>query len=337
LGRPGGGGHESVIAIVDAPAPDNQRWQPPAPPALHAARTFRHGGFAPWWIASYTALTRRMSASTAQDFDDNARELEAADGDAPEPFHNALTRDDVRHAFPRGADAGTVLHDLLQWCARQGFAHVLADPTGLRELAARRLAVRGWTDWLDPLCDWLREFLDIPLPLLNEEQSLRLSGLEQTLGEMEFWLPVRHLDTARLDTLITAHIWPGQERPPLGTGVLAGMIRGYVDLSFAHADRYWVLDYKSHWLGPNAAAYAPSALRAVMLAHRYDVQAALYLLALHRLLRARLPGYDPQQHLGGAAYCFLRGNQAQGRGLITLQTPCALIEALDAALPKGVS
>jgi exodeoxyribonuclease V beta subunit len=342
-----GAGHESVMAIQDAPAPDDRRWQPPAPPALRSARTFRHGGFAPWWVASYTALTRGLDApgaSASGGFYDAAQEwaLEAAADDAQpdvaEPLRKAAARaGDMRHAFPRGADAGAVLHALLQWCAQQGYARVRRDPSSLRDQAARRLAVRGWQHWVDPLCDWLLGYLDTPLVLLNKEQPICLSELELAVGEMEFWLPVRRLDAARLDALITAQIWPGQPRPPLDAGVLAGMIRGYIDLSFMYGGRYGVLDYKSHWLGPDAAAYSPSALRAVMLRHRYDVQAVLYLLALHRLLRARLPGYDMDQHLGGAAFCFLRGSQAQGSGVVTLHPPRALIEALDAALAEGAS
>jgi hypothetical protein len=49
-------------------------------------------------------------------------------------------------------------------------------------------------------------------------------------------------------------------------------------------------------------------MAAGMAEHRYDIQGAIYLLALHRLLRARLgERYDPQQQLGGAVFLFLRG------------------------------
>ena len=57
-----------------------------------------------------------------------------------------------------------------------------------------------------------------------------------------------------------------------------------------------------------------------MDASHYTLQAHLYLVALHRYLRWRLPGYDPEQHLGGYAYIFLRGvpgpltGGAEGRG-----------------------
>ena len=77
-----------------------------------------------------------------------------------------------------------------------------------------------------------------------------------------------------------------------------------------------------------------------MAQHRYDVQAALYLLALHRLLRARLgAGYDPAQQLGGAVYLFLRGIEGPEAGCCTM--PCsaallALLQGLDAMLGQEV-
>ena len=39
----------------------------------------------------------------------------------------------------------------------------------------------------------------------------------------------------------------------------------------------------------------------------YALQALLYTVALHRYLRWRLPGYDPDRHLAGVLYLFLRG------------------------------
>jgi exodeoxyribonuclease V beta subunit len=66
-----------------------------------------------------------------------------------------------------------------------------------------------------------------------------------------------------------------------------------------------------------------------MLDNRYDLQAVLYVFALHRLLRSRLAGYDYEQHVGGAAYLFLRGHAAPGQGVHLERPPLALIEALD--------
>ena len=44
-----------------------------------------------------------------------------------------------------------------------------------------------------------------------------------------------------------------------------------------------------------------------MLRHHYALQALLYAVALHRFLRWRLPGYDPEVHLAGVVYLFVRG------------------------------
>jgi exodeoxyribonuclease V beta subunit len=109
------------------------------------------------------------------------------------------------------------------------------------------------------------------------------------------------------------------------------MLKGYIDLVFCFQDRYYVLDYKSNHLGENVAAYAQTNMEKAMLEHRYDLQYVLYTLALHRLLKARLPGYDYQRHVGGAVYLFLRGVNDKGQGIYLDKPPQSLIEDLDAA------
>jgi len=61
----------------------------------------------------------------------------------------------------------------------------------------------------------------------------------------------------------------------------------------------------------------------------------LYVLALHRLLKSRLPGYDYDQHVGGALYLFLRGIDQPGCGLLHVSPPVALIEAMDAVFSQS--
>jgi exodeoxyribonuclease V beta subunit len=68
-----------------------------------------------------------------------------------------------------------------------------------------------------------------------------------------------------------------------------------------------------------------------MAAHRYDVQAALYLLALHRLLRGRLgAAYAPERQLGGAVFLFLRGLRGAAAGCHLVPPDLGLLDALDA-------
>jgi len=265
--------------------------------------------------------------------------------DAGRRFATAANR---LHGLPRGSRYGTFLHGLLEWAAQQewrdgegrvqvGFAAVAQAASLRRDMLMRRCRLRGLSDWVEPLDQWLEQLLTRSWTLQGLEDSagrapvLALQDLrpEQIQVEMEFWLASHAVDTRSLERLAQTQYLPGQARPPLLAEQLNGMLRGFIDLVFEHQGRYYVLDWKSNWLGPDDSAYTPQAMQAAILSHRYDLQFLLYLLALHRQLRARLPGYDYDQHIGGAVYVFLRGSAAPSQGLFTAKPPAALIEALD--------
>ncbi len=150
---------------------------------------------------------------------------------------------------------------------------------------------------------------------------MALNELESYQVELEFWFAAKRVNTQAIDALVSKHLLPGVERPALDADTLNGMLKGFIDLAFEHQGRFYVLDWKSNYLGPNDSAYEPEALRHALLAKRYDLQAALYLLAMHRLLKARLPDYDPHQHLGGSMTVFLRGSRSPGRGVVGEPAP----------------
>jgi exodeoxyribonuclease V beta subunit len=262
------------------------------------------------------------------------------------------------HAFPRGSRYGTFLHGLFEWAAHQacqqqdgtryqGFAAAVQGAAERRDMLARRCALRGLHEWIDPLDDWLTSMLTqtwilpgLGHPPAASPPALVLQDLTpcQLQVEMEFWLESRSVDTVLLDRLVLAHCLPGRSRPRLRANQLNGLLKGFIDLVFEHHGRYYVLDWKSNWLGPDDSAYTAQAMTRAVLEHRYDLQYLLYLLALHRLLRTRLPDYDYERHLGGAIYVFLRGSQAPSQGLFTDRPSRALIEALDqlfAGVPVG--
>jgi exodeoxyribonuclease V beta subunit len=157
------------------------------------------------------------------------------------------------------------------------------------------------------------------------------------MPEMEFWFPSERLDVGALDRLCRERLLNGIARPHLPQRALHGMLKGFADLVFEHEGRYWVLDYKSNALGPGDAAYTQAAMAAGMAAHRYDIQGAIYMLALHRLLRSRLgERYEPARQLGGAIFLFLRGiaNPAT-RGCRLLEPDLTLLDGLDQLLANG--
>ena len=99
--------------------------------------------------------------------------------------------------------------------------------------------------------------------------------------------------------------------------------------------RFYIVDYKSNWLGTRAGDYAQPQLVAAMGEHHYFLQYHLYTLALHRYLALRVPGYDYARDFGGVYYLFVRGmapEHAPATGVFFDRPEPALIDALAAAL-----
>ena len=323
--------------------------------ALAPAREYHGPAFEPWWIASYSALRRlgerydgsshsalSSVAETRITEPETARQaiLQEAVDDRPGDLSSDLVSEDQAKAlpsaelifpagFPRGPVPGTFLHGLLEWAAEEGFAKVASEPALREEQLARRCHIHGWSDWRTPLADWLGSLLVKPLPL-PEGGSLALASISQWQAEMEFWFSVRQVDAQALDRLVIRHSLAGTPRPAIAPAKLNGMLKGFIDLVFEHKGRYYIVDYKSNDLGPTPGDYERAALQQAILENRYDLQYLLYTLALHRLLRTRLPDYDYETHMGGVMYLFLRGIDGSGRGVFTDRPAAALIEAMDA-------
>jgi exodeoxyribonuclease V beta subunit len=304
--------------------------------ALRATRSVSASPRARWWITSYSALAHGATS-------DPESAAEAVLGEAPRNEAEAGTH--VQHppatgpipspmdAFPRGASAGTFLHYLLEWAAAVGFARAAAEPDLIRAEVERRCDASGFTAWAPLLIDWLPGFLATPLPLPGGT-PVALAGLARGRyrPEFEFHLEARDLSVPALDRLVCNATFDAAARPQLKPRSAHGMLKGFIDLVFEHEGRWWVADYKSnHRPGPDRTpSYHQAALAHSILEHRYDLQYALYLLALQRFLRARLPDYDYDRDVGGAVYLYLRGIESCGEGVFTDRPPRAMIDALDA-------
>ncbi|MEH6436563.1 exodeoxyribonuclease V subunit beta [Massilia sp. DD77] len=279
-----------------------------------------------WSIGSFTSLTRHAVA-VAPPAPMRAQEQTLLE-EEPAVATPPRIEDAPWHRFPRGSVPGNFMHEQLEWLAGEGFG-CLDDPACETRLV-QRIERAGWANRLDDALAWLRAIVAAELPPLGTS----LAELQDPLPEMEFWFPSERLDLPRLDRLCRAHIFDGAQRPILPERALHGMLKGFADLVFEHEGRFWVLDYKSNALGPGDAAYTQAAMEAGMLEHRYDIQGTIYMLALHRLLRARLgDSYRPREQLGGAVFLFLRGvaNPAT-RGCCTLAPDLALLDGLERLL-----
>ncbi|OCB03331.1 exodeoxyribonuclease V subunit beta, partial [Acidithiobacillus ferrivorans] len=272
------------------------------PPAEYTTSFEKH-----WGVASFSHLVRDL----------------AADPSAPLTPRRAQTGAPW-HRYPQGRNAGSFLHDQLQRLAQNGFAQTGQDL--FAEQLHKACTQAGLSDWVEETAEWLQAIVHSPLAPL----PATLHDLTDYQSEMAFWFPSDALRSDDLDRLCKQHVFPGAERPKLPQRVIHGMMRGFMDLVFSHAGRYYVLDYKSNVLGGGDAEYHAEALRDATLGHRYELQSSLYQLALHRLLRQRMgSSYRPATQLGGTLFFFLRGLHGPEQGMLHLPADLALLDALD--------
>lgn len=305
------------IALHIPSSPDNSRWQMPEQPVADLnARQIKRTLADDWRVTSYSGL-QQHGQSIAQDLMPKLDVDAAGVGDVlPEP---ALTP----HQFPRGASPGTFLHSLFE---ELDFTQPVST-----EWVLKMLQSGGFDEkWQPVLTDWVTAILQAPLT----QQGISLNQLtaKDKQVEMEFYLPIASpLKADALDALIREYDPLSAGCPPLNFRQVQGMLKGFIDLVFRHEGRYYLLDYKSNWLGDSSDAYTQDAMASAMQQHRYDLQYQLYTLALHRYLRHRIADYRYEDHFGGVIYLFLRGVDATdpNSGIFSTRPDAALIEKMD--------
>ncbi len=290
---------DGTIRVRSLPEPPADNL-PEARPAEEApvGREFKGHLDASWGVTSYSALA--AGGPGAADREDPPMPESA-------PLAPKGEGEGGLHDFPAGARAGLFFHALLETI--DFTAPVSAD------VVARKLAEFAFdASWAAPVGAMIAELA--ALPLLAGEHPPRLSEIcpERCVKEMEFYFPLNRVSPARLEEAL-APVGPppgggGPAEEPPGLLTFApthGFLRGFIDLVCEHRGRYYLVDWKSNRLGPGIDDYRSERLHPAMRTHRYDLQIQLYSLALHQLLRQRVPGYAYERHFGGAIYIFLRG------------------------------
>ncbi|WP_406908034.1 exodeoxyribonuclease V subunit beta [Citrobacter freundii] len=305
------------IACQTPGQPDGEPWQVAQSVSSElSAKILQRTPGDSWRVTSYSGLQQR-GHGIAQDLIPRL-DIDAA-GVSEVIEESGLTP----HQFPRGASPGTFLHSLFE---NLDFTQPV-DPHWVEE----QLALGGYdAHWTPVLTEWLDAILQAPLNETGVSLS-QLSAREKQV-EMEFYLPISQpLMASQLDALIRQYDPLSAGCPALDFMQVRGMLKGFIDLVFRHQGRYYLLDYKSNWLGEDSSAYTQQAMASAMQAHRYDLQYQLYTLALHRYLRHRIADYDYERHFGGVIYLFLRGVDRENpqQGIYATRPDGELIALMD--------
>ena len=330
---------------------------------------------------------------------DDAIDIDMRNASAPaEPLSNSSEpvteanesklkmEDDIRFTFVKGANAGTFLHEIFekidftnksQWSGvidRAVSSYQLPLVYSSAEQQSRRLQGQEGkaagliepdsidTTKHDALISWIEEV--IHAPLLASNQPLRSLSVSQRFAELEFNMGLSERFKAQdINKLFQQHLPNDTDKHvsliAQNTTHLYRYLRGEIDLVYEHAGRYYVVDYKSNFLGNSLSDYDKNTLKHAMSKAGYWLQAAIYQVALHRFLSIRIQDYEgnEEKYLGPVEYVFLRGvygshtdaidnvspntSEPAGSvppnecyGLVTWDIPIDFIKGLDALFGK---
>jgi exodeoxyribonuclease V beta subunit len=370
------GPHVALETLADrAPTPSHP---PGHSVATLIARPFDRALDTEWRRTSYSGLTAAVHGSATPSAGVASEPEPSKEDDEEGPASSEMSPDGQLDGWslpspmadlPTGAEFGVAVHAVLENVdpqavdleteVRQAAQTVLGRlPSG--DLTAERLAAA------------LIPAFGTPLGPLARHRTLADIPRADRLSELGFELPLAGGEVTRAEIVVADLVFLLREHlpsddplarypemladPALATQSLRGYLTGSIDAVLRVRDpddepRYLVVDYKTNWLGPQdgrpltVGDYAPARMAEAMLRAHYPLQALLYSVAVHRLLRWRQPGYDPVRHLGGVLYLFVRGmagpqtpveNQVP-YGVFSWRPPAALVSELSDLLDGGRS
>jgi exodeoxyribonuclease V beta subunit len=236
----------------------------------------------------------------------------------------------ILHTLKRGAKTGNLLHYIFE---NINFSNDAYWNRVLKE-AIRRFVPGQQELYLPMLHQLLRHVFDTEIIIDDIKFSLAEVAFNKRIAEFEFDFPVPEFFPDLLndlsDELASINV---RNFHDLSAGQLEGIMNGKIDLFFEHLGRYYILDWKSNYLGPTADDYAATFLTNAMNESNYHLQYLIYAVAAKKYLESRLPSFDYTNQFGGVMYLFVRGMRAgKDTGIFTCKPSLERISRLEAAL-----
>jgi len=236
--------------------------------------------------------------------------------------------------IPKGITLGNMLHHLFENIDFKG------DREHHRE-ELEKLVDKYFPHKKEELTEGFMEMvdhvLDSNITLKGEQITLRAISNASKKNEMEFDLRTEKVD------LVGLNKFKAGEGIELGCDTQypakTGLLNGYIDLFFKYNDKYYILDWKSNYLGDELSYYRGNEnMTAAMNEGNYHLQYLIYTVALKKYLDQRLLNFDFNRDFGGIIYMFLRGNRAgENTGVYTNKPTLEQVEALERIFSKPVS
>ncbi|MGB3452628.1 MAG: exodeoxyribonuclease V subunit beta [Moheibacter sp.] len=205
----------------------------------------------------------------------------------------------------KGARTGTLLHGILEKIdfSQSGDQWIY---TLKRELEGYKSEnASDYDEFSQMLIRLLEQVLNAELPAADNHFKLSEVNRANCLHELEFDFPVPEFLPKELNQVLPDNRIMISDRYQ---SQIEGLMTGFVDLFFQHNGKYYVLDWKSNYLGPGVDDYSPENLDKAMTENNYHLQYMIYSLAVKKYLQSRLgDSFDFDRDFGGVYYLFLRG------------------------------
>ncbi|MDR0478161.1 MAG: exodeoxyribonuclease V subunit beta, partial [Desulfobulbaceae bacterium] len=292
--------------------------------SIVTARQF-HGQFdLSWQMASFSSLARSGNNETF------AAEI------TPSRTGDARTEADGEKIalplLPKGARFGNLIHtclDKIDFTTPED--QLMATTT---RQAERQAPLFGFAGSHENIARLIMTTITAALPAIGENApgGWRLTDLQQDkiVKEMPWSFALKRTWPQAIGALLSDDLAVA----PLSGPPVAGYLTGFIDLFCQWQGKYYLLDYKTNFLGDRQTDYTTEALTQVMAEHNYGLQYWLYTLAVDRWLAWQHPDYDYDQHFGGVYYFFVRGMRRElpGAGVFATRPDRAMLNRLAALL-----
>ncbi len=231
----------------------------------------------------------------------------------------------IFHELTRGAKTGNLLHFIFEnigFSNSNGWLYVIEE--------AVRHFVPGQAEiYTEMLLILLDHVLHVQVDLEGVSFCLADVTSQKQLHEFEFDFRVPLFEPALLESLSA----PGTEIHINNLSKLEGLMNGKIDLFFEWNNQFFILDWKSNYLGDSVKDYSPAAVAAAMNDNNYHLQYLIYSLAVKKYLESRLPSFNYDTGFGGVIYFFVRGmRKGSANGIFTYKPPLEEIDRLDNVL-----
>ncbi|WP_348769382.1 exodeoxyribonuclease V subunit beta [Buchnera aphidicola] len=223
--------------------------------------------------------------------------------------------------FPRGKNIGIFIHYILN---KIDFSKKLNIDFFLKVLKKYEFSEK----WAPILMSWIDSIINIRFKNINF--SLSMLKKNQYVKEMKFFLPIQKtLNSTNFNNIIQSFDPISSLTSKISFNSTKGILKGSIDLVFFWEKKYYIIDYKSNYLGDNNNSYSFEKIKNEIIKNRYDIQYQIYTIALHQYLKKKIKKYTYKNHFGGIFYMFLRGIEKEKNNSIFYIVPeYSLVEKL---------